>query len=295
MAIISAKSQAPDCTSCALRSRQLCRAVRESSHGFADPSAIRFRRIDAETRLHEEDEPLEFAAILRRGYLRTERILGDGRRSVLGFLAPGDLIGLPLGHHRGPALVAATEADICSLELSGLRRVLQEDAGLAAHFLSEVMKQHTRQLEMVWRRGALNSRERIVAFMVMVAEFMPIETLRDGSVILTIAVSRKDWSDFSNTTVETISRTLTHLADKGMVETVAPSRYRVRDMDALKRLAGVESVAGLSAMLIDRPADQAEVPPPPSPTHRGVAPRRERASAARPRPGAPAVSSMPVH
>ena len=240
------------CGNCPLKSSRLCKSVLDVSAQSGPRSLPRHRAIEAETCLQEEDERAQFAGVLRRGYLRTERILRDGRRSVLSFLAPGDLIGEALGVVRGPALVAATDAEYCAFDPATLRRAFRVDAPLNAQFLAEAMKQHTRQLEMVWRRGALNSRERIVAFMVMAAEFMPTEPLPDGSVILTIKVSRKDWADFSNTTVETICRTLAYLTEKEMVSTVAPSRYRIRDLGVLAQLAGLDSLSDRYAMGMDR-------------------------------------------
>lgn len=247
------------CSICPLKSRQLCRSVMEAQTCSSPQSLPRLRTIEAEARLQEENERPQFAGILRRGYARTERILCDGRRSILNFLAPGDLIGDALGSARGPAVVAATKVEYCAFDPAALRQALQTDAKLNNQFLAEAMKQHTRQLEMVWRRGALNSRERIVAFMVMAAEFMPTEPLPDGSVILTITVSRKDWADFSNTTVETICRTLAYLAEKDMVSTVAPSRFRLRDLGILSQFAGLDSLSDKNAMVL---ADVPQLPDP---------------------------------
>ena len=253
------RSRTTPCGECPLKSQRLCRKIGQTADHAGPQSGLRLRTIKAETRLVEEDELPRFAGILRQGYLRSERILSDGRRSVLNFLAPGDLIGEALAAARGPALVAATDAEYCALDPAVLRRALQADAPLNAQFLQEAIKQHTRQLEMIWRRGALNSRERIAAFMVMAAEFMPTEPQPDGSVILTISVSRKDWADFANTTVETICRTLAHLAEQKLVSTVGASRYRVRDLGLLARFAGLDWLSDRQAMVLDsapRIADQ---------------------------------------
>lgn len=251
MNLVKPNQQSKLCEDCPIKSRQLCRSMIGISGQFDPRSAPRLRTIEAETLLHEEDERPQFAGIVRRGFLRAERILSDGRRSVLSFQAPGDLIGDALGSARGPALVAATEVEYCAFDPAALRRALQGDARLNAQFLAEATKQHTRQLEMVWRRGALSSRERIIAFLVMAAEFMPTEPQPDGSVILTIKVSRKDWADFANTTVETICRTLAYLAEKGMVTKVAPSRFRIRDLDVLAQLAGLDSLSDRDTMYMD--------------------------------------------
>ena len=237
------------CDGCPLASRRLCRALRDLPVGHR--CRPRLRRVRAETTLQAQTGHAPFAAILRRGYVRSEQFLTDGRRSVLGLFAPGDLIGAVAGSDRGLALVAASDAEICALDPMALRRALQQNARLSAHVLAEAIRLHTRQLEMIWRRGALNSRERIAAFLVMAMEFMPTEPLPDGSVILSVKVSRKDWADFANTTVETICRTLADLAARNLLEPVAPGRYRIRDPGLLAQFAGLEPLGIPPAMLVD--------------------------------------------
>jgi hypothetical protein len=55
-----------------------------------------------------------------------------------------------------------------------------------------------------------------------------------------IPISRRDWADLTNTTVETICRTLGYLADKDMLRAEAGGRYRIRDLAVLCRLAGMD-------------------------------------------------------
>ena len=69
---------------------------------------------------------------------------------------------------------------------------------------------------------------------------MPSEPLPDGSVVVSIPISRRDWADITNTTVETICRTLGQLAEPGVVESLAPGRYRIADLAELSRLAGID-------------------------------------------------------
>ncbi|WP_157973698.1 Crp/Fnr family transcriptional regulator [Tropicimonas sp. IMCC34043] len=279
MILTKSKPQSALCDDCPLNSRQLCRFPLGLSDQFAAQLVPRLRTIAAETRLQEENERPRFAGILRRGYLRTERILSDGRRSVLNIQAPGDLIGCVFGSVRGPALVAATDVEYCAFDPATLRRTLQVDTSLKAKFLAEAIRQNTRQLEMVWRRGALNSRERIVAFLVMAAEFMPTEPQPDGSVIVTITLSRKDWADFSNTTVETICRILGYLAETDMVSRVAPSRYRIRDLGVLTQLAGLDSLRDRNAMVAEGLPQRPGVGQSPSPLDKTVGPHTQGRSA----------------
>lgn len=70
---------------------------------------------------------------------------------------------------------------------------------------------------------------------------MPVDLLPDGGLVVEIAPSRRDWADLSNTTVETISRTLRYLADKDLVTTLGSGRYLIRNLQRLAYLACLDA------------------------------------------------------
>lgn len=227
------------CTGCPLKSRAICRKV-HAGIATDGQGARRLRNLAQDWVLQDEGEPPKLTGILRRGYLRTERMLEDGRRCIVGLAVPGDPVGAWLDSTGSCTVSAATDVEICSFDPKALRRVMSRDASLRMEILYAAAEQHARQLELVWRRGALTSRERIIAFLVMAAEVMPSEALPDGGIIVSIPVSRRDWADITNTTVETICRTLGQLADQDAIESMANGRYRIHDLVALSHLAGID-------------------------------------------------------
>lgn len=85
----------------------------------------------------------------------------------------------------------------------------------------------------------MNSQERIIAFLVMATGLMPTEPLPDGSIVLTMEIERRDWADLTNTAVETISRTLRHLEEKGLITGLSPYRFHIHDLMRLAFIAGM--------------------------------------------------------
>jgi CRP-like cAMP-binding protein len=227
-----------NCAGCPLKSRAICRAVRAGS--ATGQRGLRVRRLTQDWVLQEEGEAPKLTGILRRGYLRTERILEDGRRCIVGLTVPSDPVGAWLEPSGSCAIVAATDVEICTFEPQMLRSLMARDALLRMQVLRMAADQHARQLELVWRRGALNSRERIIAFLVMAADIMPRELLPDGGVVVSIPISRRDWADITNTTVETICRTLGQLVEQDLLQSLTPARYRIKDMAALSEQAGID-------------------------------------------------------
>lgn len=226
------------CAACRFRHSALCTAIAHAGALHANP--VHPRHVARDRMLFAQGEAPSVMGILKSGLLRRERILADGRRSLLGLVTPGEIVGTTLAGRAAYSLEAATDAVICVFDQGLTRTLLDGDPDLRRTLLEAAAAQHDRQLEMNWQRGALTSRERIMAFLVSAAATMPVEPLPDGSLVVTVELPRRDWADLSNTTVETISRTLRQLAEKRMVRTVAPGRYWIRDLALLADLAGLD-------------------------------------------------------
>ncbi|WP_439140402.1 Crp/Fnr family transcriptional regulator [Roseicyclus sp.] len=246
MTILQDNQSTPNtCAGCDPRTRALCKAVSAASAGRA---AIRLRKLPAGWVLQDEGEAPKLTGILRRGYLRTERILEDGRRSIVGLALPSDPVGAWLGQDGSCSISAATDVEICSFDPQVLRRLFEKEPELRLEILRAAAEQYARQLELLWRRGALNSRERIIAFLVMAAEIMPSEPLPGGGLVVSVPISRRDWADMTNTTVETICRTLGQLAEQGLIESRAQGRYLINDLSALADMAGIDPETDVMAI-----------------------------------------------
>lgn len=228
----------PDrCLHCALRGASLCRLLDAADLPGARP--VRLRRIARNGLVFEQGKQQGGIGVLRRGYLRKERLNRVGRRTVFDLALPGDIIGELPGHSLSYSLEAATDAEICAFDDRTVRRMMARDGQFRLALLQATADQLARLQETIWQRGALTCRERILAFLVLSARAMPTAPGPDGSIVVTIELARKDWAAFSNTTVESISRVMSQLSEKGLVKTLAPDRYWIGDPAFLAHLAGM--------------------------------------------------------
>lgn len=238
-----AKTSAPfeACRGCKLRGSELCRIIQnESAFGNNLPILHRFER---GARIFEQDRNNRFLGVVRRGYARKSVIKVSGKRTLVGLGVPGDFVGrLPEQGHNYD-FEAATDVEICSYDIAAVKRQLETNHSFRRLMLQEIDHQHHRLLGLLWRNGSLTSRERIYGFLIRAAEFMPTESLPDGSLVLSMEIDRSDWADLTNTTVETISRTLRYLEEKNLVTRLTPYQFRIRDLNLLATLAGVEPPA----------------------------------------------------
>lgn len=226
------------CRGCKLRGSQLCRIIKDGS-GVGKHLPI-LRRFDQGKRLFEQDRSSGFLGVIRRGYARRSVMKVSGKRILVGLAIPGDIVGGFPGQEQDYDFEAATDIEICFYDSATIKRQVDINQRFRGLMLREIDHQHHRLLGQLWRNGTLNSRERIIAFLVKAVEFMPTEPLPDGRLILSMEIDRGDWADLTNTAVETICRTLRYLEEKDLVTSLTPYRFLIRDLDLLAALAGVE-------------------------------------------------------
>ncbi|WP_371059470.1 Crp/Fnr family transcriptional regulator [Rhodosalinus sp. 5P4] len=227
------------CGTCELRTGGDCR--------FAALSGVRVRHLaKGETLVHEGELP-ERLFLLRRGYLRMLRFGCDGDRVVMALLAAGDVVPAFPGRALGFSVEAASDTEVCEISGAAFRAAFGRDTALRHRILDNAAAHLRRLQDAIWLRGRLTSRERVIAFLVQATECMPVDRLPDGSLRVTMRVSRGDWADMSDTTVETVSRVVRGLADEGLVETLARHRYRIPDIAGLRLLARLDPVGAQGA------------------------------------------------
>jgi CRP/FNR family transcriptional regulator len=198
--------------------------------------------------------------ILRKGVLRRERLMPDGRRTVLGLVFPGGVVGEMPGWPASYSLETATAAEVCVFPSALTRRLVEGSLEFRRGIAVDLERQYGHELSFAWLRVGLRCKERVVAFLVLLADLLQVEPESDGSVVLDVPVGRRDWADLSNTTVESISRQITELSSEGLVEHVCGRSYHLRNMRALREISGLKPVPSphvgrlpMTAVNADRP------------------------------------------
>jgi len=236
----------PDaCRNCALAGAELCHAIREAALPGVRPA--RPQRLGRDVMVVQEGDVPGFLGVLRNGYLRKEKLKKSGDRTLMDLGCPGDLVGGMPGEPLPFTLETATPVEICMFDRATVERMMMGSRRFQRYVSAEIAQRHNALLDMIWQRGALTSRERIISFLVTATRIMPTEPEPDGSRVVTIALARRDWADLTNTAVETVSRTMSYLAEKKLVTSVSPSVYRIRDVGRLASLAGIDPPEGTAS------------------------------------------------
>ena|SRR5215211_1345431 len=179
--------------------------------------------------IYAEGEPADYFYQVVSGTVRTYKILADGRRQIGAFYLPGDMFGLESAEEHAFSAEAIADAKVLVIKRSAVVALAQRDSDVA-HQLWAVT---ARELQRVQEHVLLlikTAQERVVGFLLEMAE-----RARDDNEV-ELPMSRQDIADYLGLTIETVSRTLTHLATTAAIEVPTSRRIVLRNRAALSRL-----------------------------------------------------------
>ena len=177
--------------------------------------------------IYGEEEPAEFVYRLVSGAVRTTRILGDGKRQVIGFHFPGDVFGLEAGGNHATNAEAIVPCQVALVKRVALERAAERDASAACELwsiTSRALERMQSHMKLLGHKGAV---DRLAIFLLE----MELRTAgRDG---VDLPMSRIDIADYLGVTFETVSRSLTQLDREGLIALPSSRRVQFRDRRAL--------------------------------------------------------------
>jgi CRP/FNR family nitrogen fixation transcriptional regulator len=182
--------------------------------------------------IYGEGEPAEYVYQVIRGAVRTYKLLNDGRRQIGAFHLAGDVFGLDPGSAHRLTAEAITDTTVRLVK----RRSLEVAAGsnvTVAHHLWTMTAGDLRHAEdhmlLLGRKTAM---EKVATFLLE----MDRRLAKTG--MMALPMCRRDIGDYLGLTLETVSRALSQLSDRGILvfssarQIVLRDRRRLADMDA---------------------------------------------------------------
>ena len=180
--------------------------------------------------LYGESDPAEYLYKLASGIARGYRMTSEGRRQVVAFYMPGDLFGFELGGDHSFSVEVVSNAKVRMIRLSALSAIKALDQDLAKELRISLARELRRNQDHIRRLGQ-TAQERVASFLLEIAQRTP----NNGTIEL--VMSRQDIADYLGLTIETISRTLTHITRIGAITISRARRVTIRDPDLLSWLS----------------------------------------------------------
>ena len=181
------------------------------------------------TEIYGENEPADYLYKVVSGCVRTYKIFDDGRRQIGGFYFPGDMFGLEHGESHQFSAEAIDNCVVVVVKRSALVALAERDGDIArqlwSHTAAELQRVRAHMLLLI-----KSAEQRVACFLIEMAGRML------NKEVVELPMSRQDIADYLGLTIETVSRTLTHLEAKAAIALPTSRRILLRNRSALIRL-----------------------------------------------------------
>jgi CRP/FNR family transcriptional regulator, nitrogen fixation regulation protein len=181
------------------------------------------------TEMYGENEPADYLYKVISGSVRTYKIFDDGRRQIGGFYFAGDVFGLELGEAHQFSAEAIDNCVVLVVKRSALIALADRSGDITRQLWSstagELQRVRPHMLLLI-----KSAEERVACFLLEMADRL------STAESVELSMSRQDIADYLGLTIETVSRTLTHLQAKAAIALPTSRRIVLRNRKALTRL-----------------------------------------------------------
>lgn len=180
--------------------------------------------------IYGADEPAEYIYKVLSGAVRTYKLLDDGRRQIGAFYLPGDIYGLESSATHRFSAEAICDSIVIAIKRTTLASLAQTDAAIAR----ELWQMTARELDHVHDQmvllGRSSAMERVATFLIEMSDRAENHNEFD------LPMSRQDIADYLGLTIETVSRTISTIERKALIELTGSRKVRLKNKSALRNL-----------------------------------------------------------
>lgn len=185
-----------------------------------------------EEEIYGEGEPAEFVYQLIRGAVRSYKLLSDGRRQIGAFHLPGDVFGLESGSKHRLTAEAIIDSTVRLVKRSSLEREAAADVEVTRRLWNMTAGDLQHAENHMLLLGRKTAMERVAAFL------LEMDHRLSATGMMALPMCRRDIGDYLGLTLETVSRALSELHDRGVLDfsgarqIVLRNRQHLRTMNA---------------------------------------------------------------
>jgi CRP/FNR family transcriptional regulator, nitrogen fixation regulation protein len=175
-----------------------------------------------------EAEPAEYVYQVIDGAVRSYKLLTDGRRQIGAFHLVGDIFGLENGGSHRFTAEAIVDTTVRLVKRVSLAHVAETDATVARDLLNMTANNLQHAENHMLLLGRKTSLERVAAFL------LEMDSRLTAAGVMALPMCRRDIADYLGLTLETVSRALSVLHDKGMLGFLGQTQRQIVLLDRPK-------------------------------------------------------------
>ena len=180
----------------------------------------------------EEGDPADHVFKVVAGALRMVRVLPDGRRHLSDFLMPDAYFGMTDTDAYTHSVEAVSDATLLWYPRHKFEAMLNGNASMSRHFLGVVSGQLAATQQRLLLLGRMTATERLATFLLGMAD----RKTGTGPEV-ELPMNRGDIADYLGLTVETVSRGLTQLRSRRIIDLPTPNHILFLRREALEQIS----------------------------------------------------------
>src|SRR5215471_927649 len=172
-----------------------------------------------------EAEPADYVYQVIDGAVRSYKLLSDGRRQIGAFHLVGDIFGLENGPAHRFTAEAIVDTTVRLAKRASLEHVAETDALVARDLLSMTTSNLQHAEDHMLLLGRKTSLERVAAFL------LEMDRRLSAAGVMALPMNRRDIADYLGLTLETVSRALSCLHSKGILDFLGETQRQIVLLD----------------------------------------------------------------
>ena len=200
------------------------------------------RETTAGQAIYFEGDPPDYFFLVSNGKVKLLRHTAAGREVLLDILQAGEYFGsLSASNQKGYSETAIAQTAGCVLQISteDFKTVLNRHPDVTLKVLEAVSKRLEESQELIKQLSGYSIEQRVAATLIRLATKMGEPKQKD--VLIQLPFSRQDLAAMTGTTVETVSRLMSHFTEAGLISTG-------RRWVVVSDLAGLERIVKEAAL-----------------------------------------------
>ena len=183
--------------------------------------------------IYGETEPAEYVYQVIDGAVRSYKLLSDGRRQINAFHLAGDIFGLESGEAHRFTAEAIIDTTVRLVRRVSLSHVAETNTVVARDLLNMTANNLHHAEDHMLLLGRKTSLERVAAFL------LEMDRRLTAAGVMALPMCRRDIADYLGLTLETVSRALSALQEKGVLGFLGQTQRQIVLLDRPK-LAGLD-------------------------------------------------------
>jgi len=225
------------CQACEARHKGICGAL--DADQLTELSKYTTKSVhEHSNELHSSDIDQEQYSNILGGVVKLTKLLPDGRQQIVGLQFAPDFLGRPFSKQTGVIAEAATNVRLCNFPKQIIEKFMEESPKMERRLHQQHLNELDEARDWMLTLGRKTAIEKLASFLVLVISHIdPEKYFMQDNVNIELPLKRGDVADYLGLTIETVSRQLTNLRKKGVVEIGNKRAIRIIDYERLKTMA----------------------------------------------------------